>query len=1346
VSRPLVEILTVRELRELAGGSFARGDAYWRDGRVLGYTSEADSIEGLVQGGQRYRVRLAVLSGVVVANCTCPVDTDLCKHAVALGLAVIAARTSRSAVELAIAQPELPRLTVVRPELGMDGGARGAGAVGFATRKELEAWVVEHGVSHVLWQSAEALVPRLPPAEAQRYGLRHVLARMTIRDIGSREGARQFVGVHGLEVPIAEAAFRELEQAAQVVRAGRDEERDRPDGHPDPVLAPLWSRLVEARRGVRAQAAPRSRAWRAGGVWRFESAAGAVVWKERDAVIRSSLDYRSLAVSTRLTMPGGGAPELECVCPAPGARCTHSLALIDATLDLLADPARGEPARELAGELLRPGWARLLNELDALDARAARPRAVIEVWWQLDKQLGGLTLAPIVKKQLKRGTMSTGSRPTVARLLDEHGDSLSETDRKIAEHVVGWVPPSRGPSSGTRGATYPAAAFAALVGHPRVLAQWSEHPIAIQRVALGFTARPAGDQICLEPSLDGARVNPRLLTAWLEAFAPGEPLVVEDPEPQRCLVIDVHEDARQVWRLLAKHGDAFPPESHAALLERLGRLEARLPVVVPPELKGAELAAQPITVARLRLLPDVTLELELFIRPGPGAPLYQPGSGPRDILLRRGSDPGDRGYVRRRLDDEPRQARAMLAGLPMGGAEEGPPYCYRFDDTDVALELVRLLQEPPDGLEVEWIDARPVVTTAVGPEALRVRVERKRDWFGIAGELKIEAGRLELAVLLDAARRQQRFVRVDDQRWVELSAALRQRLQAVADQTFAGKHRLELSPGAVPAIRALGEAGAQVDAAPDWKQLTARLASSLTLVPSPPAGLTATLRDYQIEGHAWLTKVAAWGVGACLADDMGLGKTVQAIAALLDRARLGPAIVLAPTSVAFNWVEEMQRFAPTLTPVLYAAQPDRARCLAKLRKKDVLIVSYGLLVRDAELLAATPFATLVIDEAQALKNAATRRARAARRLDAKFRIALSGTPFENHLGELWSVFAVIFPGLLGSWDQFRERFASPIERGKDPEARAALSRVLRPFLLRRTKQEVARELPSRTEIQVAVALSKEEWQLYEDARLAAVAELDRQGKGVRDEQRRFQVLAALTRLRLLASHPRLYDGSSQLGSSKLRRLLELLEELRSEGHRALVFSQFTSHLALVREALDAAGYSSLYLDGSTPAKQRAKLIAEFQAGAVDVFLLSLKAGGTGINLTAADYVIHLDPWWNPAVEDQATDRAHRIGQTKPVTVYRLIARGTIEEQILAMHGDKRALVAGVLDGSDVAARLTTQDLVALLTTGGDAGAGSGGPEPEDAEEDGAERDPGAVRGSPAPAEPARSGRVRLRLT
>ncbi|WP_395840126.1 SNF2-related protein [Archangium violaceum] len=1165
----------------------------------------------------------------------------------------------------------------------------------FSTRKELEAWAEAHSVPHALTISAEVLFSELPLNEPQRNALRHALNGLAVRDIGSREGALRYAGARGkgLETALAEAARAYLQQEAESVQQGLAEERERREEHPDTAIAPLWARLLELRRTVRATAFPRSRGRRSEGTWAFDATACALSWKERDRLVRGGPDYSTVAGTARLTFTGSGEARIECNCSSRSRGCTHALALLDTTLDLLENPARVTEARALAEEILRPSWARALKELELFEAEATKPRAQLEVWWCIEHELGTLTVSPLVKKQTRRGTLSPGARMTAARLLEEHRELLSEADLRIAEQLASWAPASRATG------TYPSRAFAALVGHPRVsLELRPEEPLEVKRVRLGFTALAADDHIHLEPSIAGERFNPKLLAALLRTFAPGEPLfTVEEQHGRcRCLLIDVNDEARQLWNVLEKHGDRFPPESHEKLLERLSRLEAKLPLVVPETIKGRELQLETTTVVRLRLLPDVSLELELLVRPGAGAPLYHPGVGPRDVLLARG---GERGYVRRQLLLEEERARAALRPLPLAGAEEGPPFCFRMGDTDSALQLVAALQHPPPGLEVEWVDEKPFITSSVGAEALKVQIERKRDWFGVSGELKIEAGRLELAVLLDAARRQKRFVRMDTNRWVELSDTLRKRLLAVADHTFVGKNRMELSPGAVPAMNALLDAGADVETPPAWQLLTERLATSLSLKPKPPAALAATLRDYQVEGHAWLSRVAAWGAGACLADDMGLGKTIQALSILLDRARLGPALVLAPTSVAFNWVEEIQRFAPTLRPILYAEQTDRMECLAKLKERNVLIVSYGLLVRDAAQLAAIPFSTLVVDEAQAIKNPNTRRARAARQLQAGFRIALSGTPLENHLGELWSIFALVFPGLLGSWEQFRERFAAPIERGRAPDAQAALSRVISPFLLRRTKQEVARELPPRTEIQVPVALSEEEWALYEDARLAAVAEVSSQGKGLRDEQQRFQVLAALTRLRLLASHPRLYDAESTLSSSKMRRLLELLEELRSEGHRALVFSQFTSHLELVKEELERSGFTYLYLDGSTPAGARAQRIAAFQGGEGNVFLISLKAGGTGINLTAADYVIHLDPWWNPAVEDQATDRAHRIGQTRPVTVYRLIARGTIEEQILSLHSDKRALIAGVLEGTNVAARLTTKDLLALLAGG-----------------------------------------------
>jgi SNF2 family DNA or RNA helicase len=321
-------------------------------------------------------------------------------------------------------------------------------------------------------------------------------------------------------------------------------------------------------------------------------------------------------------------------------------------------------------------------------------------------------------------------------------------------------------------------------------------------------------------------------------------------------------------------------------------------------------------------------------------------------------------------------------------------------------------------------------------------------------------------------------------------------------------------------------------------------------------------------------------------------------------------------------------------------------------------------------------------------------------------MGLTGTPVENHLGELWSLFRVLFPALLGTLEQFRERFAGPIERGGEPRHREALSRVMRPFLLRRKKSEVARELPARTDIPVLVSLSPREQERYEDARLSSVAALS--GIDLESDRNtgRFEVLAALTRLRQLACHVKLVDEDWSAGSSKLDHLIELIQGLRESGHRALVFSQFTRYLKLAKAALEAKGLSVLYLDGETPAAARGEIVEQFQAGTADAFLLSLKAGGTGLNLTAADYVIHLDPWWNPAAEDQATDRAHRIGQMRPVTVYRLIAKGTVEETILALHAQKRALVEGLLADSGQAAGMSPKALLELIQQGHGAFSGT----------------------------------------
>ncbi|MGZ8361297.1 MAG: DEAD/DEAH box helicase [Allosphingosinicella sp.] len=460
--------------------------------------------------------------------------------------------------------------------------------------------------------------------------------------------------------------------------------------------------------------------------------------------------------------------------------------------------------------------------------------------------------------------------------------------------------------------------------------------------------------------------------------------------------------------------------------------------------------------------------------------------------------------------------------------------------------------------------------------------------------------------------------------------------------------------------------------------------------PSCRRTLQAELRDYQVEGFAWLSRLAHWGAGACLADDMGLGKTVQAIAAMLEQAAKGPCLVVAPTSVCHNWEAELARFAPTLRTHRFAAgTDDRADLVAGLGAMDVMVTSYGLLHQEADRLAAVSWQMVVLDEAQAIENAETRRAQASQRLQAAFRVALTGTPIENYLDELWSLFNVVNPGLLGSRESFQRRFVTPIERDRDSTARDALRALIRPYILRRTKSAVLSELPPRTEVTIEVDLAEDERAFYEALRRKALESLEGLDEAA-SGQRRIHILAEITRLRRACCHPGLVDPDTALPGAKLGVFLDLVQELIRNHHKALVFSQFVGQLDRVRAALDALAIRYQYLDGSTPSKERERGVAAFQAGEGAVFLISLRAGGLGLNLTAADYVIHLDPWWNPAVEDQASDRAHRIGQQRPVTVYRLIVDDSIEQKILRLHQDKRNLAADILEGSEGSGRLSEE--------------------------------------------------------
>jgi SNF2 family DNA or RNA helicase len=476
----------------------------------------------------------------------------------------------------------------------------------------------------------------------------------------------------------------------------------------------------------------------------------------------------------------------------------------------------------------------------------------------------------------------------------------------------------------------------------------------------------------------------------------------------------------------------------------------------------------------------------------------------------------------------------------------------------------------------------------------------------------------------------------------------------------------------------------------------------------PPPSFKATLRPYQQQGLAWLQFIAASGTGGVLADDMGLGKTVQVLAHLeCERAggRLTrPALVVAPTSLIFNWQDEARRHAPELR-VLALTGSDRSQRFDQIADHDLVLTSYALLPRDRDVLEAQRWHVVIADEAHLVKNPRTRAAGAIRALRASHRIALTGTPLENHLGELWSVMQFVVPGLLGREEAFRLRFRAPIERrGDGPEAADrlhSLAQRIRPFLLRRTKAAVLTELPARTDIIHRVELGREQRDLYESVRVAMDERVRMALAGAGLERSRVVVLDALLKLRQACCDPSLLAlpaARKVSGSAKREELLMLLRTLVDEGRKVLVFSQFTSMLDRIEVALDAdpelAGVDRTRLDGDTDDRRGA--VEAFQAGDARIFLLSLKAGGVGLNLTAADTVIHYDPWWNPAVEAQATDRAHRIGQVRPVFVYKLIAAGTIEERILILQARKAELAQSVLSGALGAEGLSQEDLLGLF--------------------------------------------------
>ena len=662
-----------------------------------------------------------------------------------------------------------------------------------------------------------------------------------------------------------------------------------------------------------------------------------------------------------------------------------------------------------------------------------------------------------------------------------------------------------------------------------------------------------------------------------------------------------------------------------------------------------------------------------------------------------------------RCDIAAQQAAAgRLRELGLNPDEEGNGFIARGDDA------IQFWTEGIGALPEEWDLFVPddLVDVQVRSAALNAsaRVSSGVDWLSLRLTFESEGVAVTQDELGRCLAEGRRYVRLADGSFARLDAEkVREVLlrQAEILATGGGQGgKLPLSQAG--RIQELLEQVGKSNVADSAKELFSKLKAIDEIKGAKkPRTLKASLRPYQEQGFHWLWFLHEIGSGGVLADDMGLGKTVQTLALLLavkaedakneDRKKPFKALIIAPTSVVTNWMREIEKFAPSLRHVVWHGG-DRKERTDELEDADVIITSYALLRRDEEMLAKLDLRYAILDEAQNIKNPLSATARAAKRLKADRRLALSGTPIENRLSEIWSIFDYVSPGLLGPLDKFEERYSRPIDAG-DQRAAHRLRATIHPFILRRTKSEVAKDLPEKIESDNFCELAGEQAALYaavlKEVRAQVMGEVERQGMA----RAHIQILAGLTRLRQAACDPLLLGLPREFtdeDSGKLVALRELIETCVEGGHRVLVFSQFVSMLTLIRRAMDEDGVAYEYLDGST--KDRLERVENFQReDGPPVFLISLKAGGSGLNLTAADTVIHFDPWWNPAVEDQATDRAHRIGQTKVVTTYRLITKGTIEEKILELGGKKRELVGAVLsEDAGGAKKLTKSDLEDLF--------------------------------------------------
>ncbi|GAB4199455.1 MAG: hypothetical protein OHK0057_32580 [Thermoflexibacter sp.] len=921
-------------------------------------------------------------------------------------------------------------------------------------------------------------------------------------------------------------------------------------------------------------------------------------------------------------------------------------------------------------------WSKIIKALEYLGSNVKNKRSDNQsrLAWFIDFESKQIT--PKEQKMSKSG-WSAGRNVALKRLKEGDLDSMTAQDLRVAGAAIMYE--NNGYYGGNQYYIDFSKAIIHLVGHPLLFLENSGVLCELVKVEPELLIESKGKnyEVGFSIPIEGVGVN-----------------VIKET-PTRYQVVEVSETHAKIAEILGKRRITVPEQAKDHLARAITNIGGLVTVHSVIGEHGKEIPkVEPDNRIHVHLLPyNLGFKLEFFVKPFASVPPYfKPAIGNHNVFT---TIDGQKTQTMRDFKEEKANAREVIkASATLSNYDDGS-YEWLFEEPEDCLNVLLDLDLIKEKIVIEWPEGEKLrITGKASFENLYLKVNQGKDWFDVSGELRLDDKVISMQQLLQLMENSKgRFIQLDDGKFLALTEEFRKRLKEIGAYSDTTKDGLRFHNLASLAFQDFADELKNIEVDKKWKEQIKKIKEAQSIQPQVPSTLQAELRPYQVEGYQWLARLAHWGVGACLADDMGLGKTIQALAIILDRAEKAPTLVVAPATVTRNWVSEAEKFAPTLKPVLFGGK-DREGLLKNLQPYDLVICSYGLLQQETDFFSETSWATVVLDEAQYIKNMNTKRSKAAMSLQADFKIITTGTPIENHLGELWNLFKFINPGLLGSLEKFNERFAIPIEKNLDKEKRKQLQKLIQPFILRRRKSQVLDELPSKTEITLTVEMSDEEMTLYEALRINAIQKINNvEGN---DNDKRFQILAEIMKLRRMCCNAKLVLPDTRIQSSKLNLLSEIVDELLENGHKALIFSQFVGHLELIKEQISKKGIKYQYLDGSTPLKQRQDAINAFQRGEGEVFLISLKAGGVGLNLTAADYVIHMDPWWNPAVEDQASDRAHRIGQQRPVTIYRLVTKGTIEEKIVKLHQDKRDLADSLLEGTEVSGKMSTDELLALI--------------------------------------------------